>query len=233
MFRNSTIYPKRSALSAYSPFEEQAQALLAYSLSHSFLILHFIYYISQRSNAKNCFRITGYSVKVRSQVQTITRAILPRDQLPSVSNSKRGWSCKQIFDSSATVLNPLVGTKTDSRHDSYSTLYRFLYWFWEKKSRLFCSLDLLQNTRPRYLKQWAYFLLSFCIARCSLASCNKRSWGGHLFKNLFLCWIQVCISICLTSVFIITWRQVSKVESICVQATCVLSIDNIEHLIFI
>ena len=64
--------------------------------------------ISQRSNAKNCFRITGYSVKVRSQVQTKTRAILPRDQLPSVSNSQRGWSCKQIFDSSTTFLNPLV-----------------------------------------------------------------------------------------------------------------------------
>ena len=54
---SSTIYPKRSALSAYSPFEEQAQALLAYSHFHSLLILHFIYYISQRSNAKNCFRI--------------------------------------------------------------------------------------------------------------------------------------------------------------------------------
>ena len=64
------------------------------------------------SYAKNCFRLTGYSVKVRSQVQTITRAILPRDQLTSVSNSQRGWSCKQIFDSSTTFLNPLVGTNS-------------------------------------------------------------------------------------------------------------------------
>ena len=94
------------------PFEEQAQALLTYCHLHSFLILHFIYYISQRSNAKNCFRITGYSVMVRSQVQTITRAILSRDKLPSVSNSQRGWSCKQIFDSSTTFLNPLVGTNS-------------------------------------------------------------------------------------------------------------------------
>ena len=51
-------------------------------------------------------------MKVRSQVQTITRAILPRDQLPSVSNSQRGWSCKQIFDSSTTFLNPQVGTNS-------------------------------------------------------------------------------------------------------------------------
>ena len=64
------------------------------------------------SYAKNCFRLTGYSVKVRSQVQTITRAILPRDQLTSVSNSQRGWSYKQIFDSSTTFLNSLVGTNS-------------------------------------------------------------------------------------------------------------------------
>ena len=86
--------------------------MLAYCHFHSFLILHFIYYTSQRSNAKNCLRITGYSVKVRSQVQTITCPILPRNQLLSVSNSQRGWSCKQIFDSSTTFLNPQVGTNS-------------------------------------------------------------------------------------------------------------------------
>ena len=55
---------------------------------------------------QTALEITGYSVKVQSQVQTITRAILPRNQLPSVSNSQRGWSCNQIFDSSTTFLNP-------------------------------------------------------------------------------------------------------------------------------
>ena len=57
-------------------FEEQVQALLVYCHFHSFLILHYIYYISQRNNTKNYFRITGYSVKTRSQVRTTTRAIL-------------------------------------------------------------------------------------------------------------------------------------------------------------
>ena len=109
---HSTICPKPSALSPFSLFEEQAQALLSYCHFRSFLILHFIYYTSQRSNSNNCLRITGYSVKVRSQVQTITRAILPRNQLPSVPNLQRGWSCKQIFDSSTTFLNPLVGTNS-------------------------------------------------------------------------------------------------------------------------
>ena len=60
---------------------------------------------------------------------------------------------------------------------------------------------------------------------------NKGSWGGNLFKDLFPSWHQVCISFFLTSVSIITWRQVNKVDSICVQGlTCVLFIDNIEHL---
>ena len=55
--------------------------------------------------------------------------------------------------------------------------------------------------------------------------------GGHLFKDLVLCWQQVCISFCSKSVFISTLRQVNKVESICVQGlTCVLFIDKIEHL---
>ena len=35
-----------------------------------------------------------------------------RNQSPSVSNSQRGRSCEQIFDSSTTFLNPLVGTNS-------------------------------------------------------------------------------------------------------------------------
>ena len=109
----------------------------------------------------------------RFQVQTITRAILPRNQSPSVLNSQRGWSCEQIFDSSTTFLNHLVGTNSlcwnqtvgcflsphtpygrfaslTPRH-SYTTLtltprfYRFLYWFWHKKSTV---LQL------RWIKEW-------------------------------------------------------------------------------
>ena len=61
---------------------------------------------------KSALEITGYSVKIRSQVPTITRAILPRNQSASVLNSQRGWSCEQIFDSSTTFLNPLVRTNS-------------------------------------------------------------------------------------------------------------------------
>ena len=93
---------------------------------------------------QTALEITGCSVKVQSQVQTITRAILPRNQLPSVSNSQRGWSCNQIFDSSTTFLNPLVGTNPLYGKRTvgffFGTLYRFLYWFWEK-NRLFCGLS--------------------------------------------------------------------------------------------
>ena len=46
------------------------------------------HYIAQWNNAQDCFGITGYRVhqKIRSQVQTITRAILSRNQSPGVSN---------------------------------------------------------------------------------------------------------------------------------------------------
>ena len=46
------------------------------------------HYIAQGNNAQDCFGITGYRVhqKIRSQVQTTTRAILSRNQSPGVSN---------------------------------------------------------------------------------------------------------------------------------------------------
>jgi len=99
------------------------------------------------------------------KTRPITRAILPRNQSPSVSNSQRGrklwtvfWQLDDIFEPPGR--NELIVWKTDSRfffsrltrttgvwgsrasraQDSYATLYRFLYWFWEK-NRLFCSLQ--------------------------------------------------------------------------------------------
>ena len=94
---------------------------------------------------QTALEITGYSVKVQSQVQTITRAILPRNQLPSVSNSQIGWSCNQIFDSSTTFLNPLVGTNPlyGKRTVGFFFSARFTDFFtdFEKKNRLFCGLS--------------------------------------------------------------------------------------------
>ena len=80
---HSTICPKPSALSAFSLFEEQAQALLSYCHFHSFLILHYIYYISQRSNAKNCFRITG---------------LQRQDSKPSADNNTRYSPSKSVTE---------------------------------------------------------------------------------------------------------------------------------------
>ena len=85
-------YLKHSALSAFSLFEEHAQAgfvgVLPVPLKH---------YIAQGNDAKDCFGITGYSVhhKIRSQLQRITYAILSRnDQSPSVSNSWSSRACE-------------------------------------------------------------------------------------------------------------------------------------------
>ena len=99
------------ALSSFNflPLQGAGQALSAYCHFHSFLIFH-KHHIAQENKAKECIGITEYSIyhKIWSQVQTITRTILLQNQSPSVSNSQRGWSCEQIFDSSTTFLNPLV-----------------------------------------------------------------------------------------------------------------------------
>ena len=57
------FYNLSEALGSFGllPFEEQAQALLAYCHLHSFLILHFIYYISQRSNANARFFLSPHT----------------------------------------------------------------------------------------------------------------------------------------------------------------------------
>ena len=129
-------------------------------------ILHFIIYTTfhREATLKIALELLDYSVKIRSKVQTITRAILPRNQSPSVSNSQRGRSCEQIFDSSTTFLNPLVGTNSlyGKRTVGFFSLAShalraceacalrapktltprftdFFYWFWGK-NRLFCSL---------------------------------------------------------------------------------------------
>ena len=180
---------RSAALSAYSLFEDQTQVfvgvlplpLIFDPPLYIYTTFHYIHNISQRNNAKNCFRITGYSVKIRSQVQTITRAILPRNQSPSVSNSQRGWSCEQIFDSSTTFLNPLVQNelivwKTDSRFFSLAShalraceararLLRHalpisLLIFGEKK-RLFCSLVLKRGLGV--IRKWPVLYQKYII----------------------------------------------------------------------
>ena len=77
-------------------------------------ILHFTIYTTfhREATLKTALELLDYSVKIRSQVRTITRAIPPRNQSPSVSNSQRGRSSEQIFDNSTTFLNPLVGTNS-------------------------------------------------------------------------------------------------------------------------
>ena len=73
---------------------------------------HYIHYISQRSNAKKCFRITGLQRQNSKPSADNNTCILPRNHSPSVSNPQRGRSCEQIFDSWTTFLNPLVRTNS-------------------------------------------------------------------------------------------------------------------------
>ena len=73
---------------------------------------HYIHCISQRSNSKNCFRISGLQREDLKPSAETNTCILPRNQSPSVSNSQRGQSCEQILDGSTTFLNPLVITNS-------------------------------------------------------------------------------------------------------------------------
>ena len=66
-----------------SPSSRSRQALLLYCHFHSFLILHYIYYISQRSNTKKCFRITG---------------LQHQDLKPSADNNTRYSPSKSITE---------------------------------------------------------------------------------------------------------------------------------------
>ena len=81
--------------SAFSLFEEKEQALSAYCHFHHFGSSR-KHYIAHGNNAQDCFGITGYSVHhmIRSQVQTITRSILSRNQSPGVSNLQKGQNCE-------------------------------------------------------------------------------------------------------------------------------------------
>ena len=108
---------KPSALSAFSLFRHRLCCRTATSThfwSSTIYILHFTIYTTfhREATLKTALELLDYSVKIRSQMKTITRAILPRNQSPSVSNSQRGRSWEQIFDSSTTFLNPLVGANS-------------------------------------------------------------------------------------------------------------------------
>ena len=61
---------------------------------------HYIHHILHRSNAKSCFRITGYIVKIRSQVQTITCANFSLEINPKCIKFTRRvelWIARQHF----------------------------------------------------------------------------------------------------------------------------------------
>ena len=155
---------------------------------------HYIHCISQRSNSKNCFRISGLQRKDLKPSAENNTCILPRNQSPSVSNSQRGQSCEQIFDSSTTFLNPRVITNSlygkltvifffllphmshggvrlapFTRIRLLCPTFRFLYWFWEK-NRLFCSLQFLGETVNTFpgCKENHFYSLPFGQAEASI-----------------------------------------------------------------
>ena len=120
------------------------------------------------------------------------------NQSPSASNSQRGWSCEQIFDSSTTFLKPWSErshcmksgqsfffsslTRPTDVLDSYATLYLFLYSFWaKKKNRLFCSLPLHGKEKfsflglPTLITRFHFVNLTFFKIVSSLFSSSSEA----------------------------------------------------------
>ena len=166
MFWNSSIYPKCGSFGLLplrgpgTGFVGVLPLPLIFDPPSIYTTFHYVHYISQRSNANNCFRITGYSIKIWSQVPTITQAILPQNQSLSVSkliHKESGvvnrfltawqhvwtpWSERTYCMENGQSVFFLSPHTCKTLTPCFFCLYQFLYWFWEK-NRLFCSLILL------------------------------------------------------------------------------------------
>ena len=93
---------------------------LTYCHFHSLLILHYIYYISQRSNAKKCFRITGLQRQdSKPSADNNTRYSPSKSITECINFIKRAglwtdfWQLDDIFEPPGR--NKLIVWKTDSR----------------------------------------------------------------------------------------------------------------------
>ena len=120
------------------------------------------------------------------------------NQSPSASNSQRGWSCEQIFDSSTTFLNPLVGTNSlygkrtvvfflpphtpEGLRSRKTITPRFTYFFThfeeqKKKKRLFCSLPLHGK------EKFSFLGLPTLITRCHFVNLTFFKIVSSLFSS--------------------------------------------------
>ena len=79
----------------------------------------------------------------------------------------------------ARVVKQKVWNEAENRErDPYGTLYRFLYWFWEKK-RLFCSL-LFPSGFPFLALAWIVVV--------------RARWKPAIYYYYYLC--STCVHLC-------------------------------------
>ena len=125
-----------------------------------YTIFYYIHYISQRSNAKNCFRITRCMQREESEpsADSNTRYSPSKSITECIKVTKRVelwtdfWELDDIFEPPGR--NELIVWKTDSRFFFFSRLLRvcearalrarktftphcFVYWFWGEKNDCF------------------------------------------------------------------------------------------------
>ena len=112
-----------------------------------------------------------------------------------LKNRERDWgeTLKIRFFSPAS--QSVWGLRAARAQDSYATLYRFPYWFWEK-NRLFCSLG--HNTHIYFLS--VLFLVGrigpLMWTKPSLLRLNKGFRFFNFLQSVFWIWIINAIFFC-------------------------------------
>ena len=111
---DSTIYPKRSALCYRTATSTHFWSSTIYTT------FHYIHYISQRRNAKNCFRTTGLQRQdSKTSADNNTRYSSSKSITECIKFTKRAelwtdfWQLDDIFEPPGR--NELIVWKTDSR----------------------------------------------------------------------------------------------------------------------
>ena len=150
-----TFYNLSQALGSFGFLpQEQAQALLSYCHFHSFLILHYIYYISQRSNATNCFRITGLQRQHLKPSADNNTCYSPSKSITEcIKFTKRAelwtdsWQLDDIFEPPGR--NELIVWKPDGL---FFSLASHALWAYEA-----CALRARKTLTPRFTDFFTYF----------------------------------------------------------------------------
>ena len=108
-------------------------------------------YVTQFLNYDNCRSMLTPNVRIIQKAYCIHLTRLQNSPYFCVFKYaravKRGWKQRARLGRDAKNTFFFSRSRASRAQDSYATLYRFLYWFWEKNG-LFCSLTCNVKIKP-------------------------------------------------------------------------------------